>query len=291
MSRIDHHRPQFPDGSGFFKKSYHLEMITDSCRTDAVFRALRQTLRPADVFCELGCGTAIFSLFAAEHCSKVYAVEMDSQMADIAAENIGRSAFADRITLVRGNALEVELPVPLDGDSRPRVDVVFCEMMSIWGIEEPQVPVANRARSELLKPTGRLLPLRIVNLVELGYYPFCVAGVVVKAAVPLFTGVVRPTVMTEKRMCNVLDFAHTVSLELSAAIELKAIASGPINCAVLSSIVQLAPDVAFSGSDSLMPQTVVPLREEISAEAGDTLRFRASVRALSDIGEATFAIE
>jgi predicted RNA methylase len=123
MSRIAHHRPDFPDASGFFKKSYHLEMVTDPARTEGVFRALRHALRPSDVFCELGCGTAIFSIFAAERCRKVYAVEMDAKMVEIAASNIAKSRFADRIQLIDGNALDVELP---GGD---RVAAIFSEMI------------------------------------------------------------------------------------------------------------------------------------------------------------------
>jgi predicted RNA methylase len=288
MSRIDHHRPQFPDASGFFKKSYHLEMVTDPIRTDAVFRALRRALRPSDVFCELGCGTGIFSIYAAERCGKVYAVEMDPKMVEIAAENIRKSRFADRIELIHGDALEFERQ---HSEALERFDVVFCEMMSIWGIEEPQVPVANRARRDLLKPGGLLLPLRIVNLVELGHHPFRVGDIDMKAAIPLFTGVARPAVMTERRVCRVLDFSDIVSADLGADTELNAIVSGPVNCAILSSVVQLGPEVAFSGSDSLMPQTVVPLSEEISVKAGDSIRFRAAVRARSDMGEATFLAE
>jgi predicted RNA methylase len=286
VSRIDHHRPQFPDASGFFKKSYHLEMVTDPIRTDAVFRALRRAIRPTDVFCELGCGTGIFSIFAAQLCKQVYAVEMDPAMADVAADNIAKSAVADRIQLIRGNALHVDLPLPRDG-----VDVVFCEMMSIWGIEEPQVPAASRARRDLVKPGGTVLPSRIVNLVELGYHPFRAGDIVMKAAIPLFTGVARPAAMTERRVCKVLDFSEPVSMDLGADIELVAVASGIVNCATLVSVVQLGPDVVFSGSDSLMPPTVVPLVEEIEVRAGDRIRFRASVRAQSDLGDATFIAE
>src|SRR5437763_1464698 len=65
MGRIDHHRPQYPDLFGQFKKSYHLEMVMDRVRTEAVFEALLRSLSPQAIFCELGCGTALFSTYAA----------------------------------------------------------------------------------------------------------------------------------------------------------------------------------------------------------------------------------
>ena len=192
MSRIAHHRPQYPDHFGQFKMSYHLEMISDRERTAAIFHALDSCLDPEMVFCELGCGTAIFSIFAAGRCKKVYAVELDPAVAAVARANIERSRFADRIELLVTDALTVELPEP--------VDATFCEMMSIWTVEEPQVLVANRARHDLLKPRGLFLPSRIINLAELGHYNFGSGEVVMKATTPLFTGIVKPAVMTESAL-------------------------------------------------------------------------------------------
>lgn len=279
-SRVDHQRPQYPDLTGHFKRAYHLEMVADRARTEAIFDALRRTLFPDAVFCELGCGTGLFSVFAAAHCKQVYAVELDDTMVGIARENIARSRHAHRIQLVHSDARQAELPEP--------ADIAFCEMMSIWTIEEPQVPVANDARARLLKPGGVFLPLRIVNLVELGHQNFRVRDIVMKAAMPLFTGITRPAVMTERRVCKELDFSKPVDMDLSVDLELTALAAGLLNCAILSSIVQMGPDVVFAGSDSLMPPTVVPLAEEVTVKAGDRLRFRASARARSDMGDAVF---
>jgi hypothetical protein len=148
--------------------------------------------------------------------------------------------------------------------------------------------VANRARTDYLKPGGVMLPQRIVNLVELGSYNFRANDVTLETAIPLFTGIPRPAVMTERRVCKVLDFTGLVDPDLSVALDLEAVASGTINCAVLTSVVQMGPRVVFSGSDSLTPRTVVPLREPVAVTAGDRIQFRASVRAWSDMGEAKF---
>ena len=285
-SRIDHHRPQYADLLGQFKKSYHLEMVSDKARTEAIETALQQALLdPEAVFCELGCGTGLFTIQAARSCRRAYAVEIDPVMVDVAQANFAACRYRDRIDLIAGDALAVKLP------HEAKVDLVLCEMMSIWCIDEPQVPVANRARSHFLKPGGMLLPQRIVNLVELGSYNFRPHDVLMEAAIPLFTGIPAPVVMTERRLCKVLDFARPVDPDLSVALDLQAVVSGTINCAVLTSIVQMGPRVAFSGSDSLMPPTVVPLREPVVVTAGNPIHFRASVRAWSDIGEATFVAE
>lgn len=283
MSRIDHHRPHYAELYGQFRKSYHLEMISDWSRTSAIFRALRRAISPDTIFCELGCGSGIFSIYAAERVRKVYAVEIDPVIAQTARETFASSPFSDRIELIEGDARQVELP--------ERADVVFCEMMSIWAVEEPQVPIFNDSLERHLKPDGIFLPLRIVNLVDLGHYHYDIKDVNMRAVIPLFTGIVHPAILTETRVAKIVDFNAHVDPDLGFALELEAVATGDVNCARLTSIVQMGPEVVFSGSDSLMPPTVVPLYEKVSVQAGDRLRLLASLRARSDLGESIFKVE
>jgi len=163
--------------------------------------------------------------------------------------------------------------------------------MSIWAVEEPLVPVANRVRREWLKPGGVLLPSRIVNLAELGYYPFHQHDVSMPAVMPLFTGVRRPQVMSESRICRVLDFAAEVATDLAVDVRFEAFAAGVVNCAVLRSVVQMGPQTVFSGSDSLMPPTVVPLERDTEVEPGTCLRLRADLRARSSLDAASFVVD
>ena len=97
--RVDHHRPQFPDLIGQFKHSYHLELISDRIRTAAMFHALDQSLDESSVFCELGCGTGIFSIYAAQRCKRVIAVEIDPKIAAVARNNIQQLNLQDRIVV------------------------------------------------------------------------------------------------------------------------------------------------------------------------------------------------
>ena len=283
MSRIDHHRPRYAELYGQFKKSYHLEMISDEARTNSILHALRRAISPSTVFCELGCGTGIFSIYAAERVRKVYAVEIDPVISQTATETFAESPFSDRIVLIEGDARQIELPEP--------ADVIFCEMISIWAVEEPQVLIFNDAFERHLKPGGIFLPQRIVNLVDLGHFDFEIKDVNMKAVIPLFTGIRPPAILTETRVAKVLDFSARIDLDLGFTLELEALVTGDVNCARLTSIAQMGPDVVFSGSDSLMPPTVVPLFEPVSVRIGDRLRLLASLRARSDLGESIFKVE
>jgi len=282
MARDAHHRPEYADPVGQLKKTYHLEMVSDRQRTGAILRALRHALNPDTVFCELGCGTGVFSLFAAQICKKVYAVEIDPKMVEIAGRNFARSEFSDKIELIKGNAGELTLP--------EKADVIFCEMMSVWCVDEPQIPVFNHAFREILKPGGLFLPTRIINLAELGFFKFNYGGAEMKAAIPLFTGIPRLGGMTERRVCRSLDFSTFLDLDLSCMTEFMSLGSGTINCAMLTSIVQIGLRTIFSGSDSLMPQTLVPLVEPLEVGYGERLQFQAAVKPRMDLNEADFSI-
>jgi len=285
MGRIDHHRPQYPEPKGQFKKSYHLEMVADRQRTGAILRALRLTLSqsPDSVFCELGCGTGIFSIYAAGFCKKVYAVELDPKMVAIARQNIVHAKLEHKIELIEGDASTITLP--------EKADIVFCEMMSIWCIEEPQIPVFNHAVEQILRPGGQYLPSRIVNMAELGHFNFQLENVEIKASMPLFTGIPRSGIMTGRRVCRVLDFSQPMDLSLNASTTFEAMGDGTLNCAKLTSIVQMGPQTIFSGSDSLMPLTVAPLQEPLEVKFGDRIRFDASAHARMDLNEAEFTVQ
>lgn len=280
MSRVAHHQPAYDDLHGQFRRSYHLEMVTDAARVGAILRALEQTLRPDHVFCELGCGSGIFAIEAAKRCRRVFAVELDPETAGMAEVNVRSSGYAERVQILRADAQEVDLPEP--------ADVVLCEMMSIWGVEEPIVPVSRHAARHLLRPGGTLLPLRIVNLVELGWYPFRTLDVHVPAVAPLFTGIPRIHVLTESRSCRVLELGAPVSTDLGCDVFLEALADGRLNAALLRSVVQMGPSIVFGGSDSLMPPTVVPLERPLEVQAGQSVRFRAEVRARSTLASGRF---
>jgi len=283
MSRVAHHQPAYQELHGQFRRSYQLEMVGDAARVGAILRALDETLEPEHVFCEVGCGSGIFAIEAAKRCRKVFAIELDLGTADLAEENVRRSGFREQIEILRGDALHVHVP--------ERVDVVLCEMMSIWAVEEPLIPVSRRIQRDVLRPGGTLLPSRVVNLVELGWYPFCVHDVRVPAVIPLFTGIPPAHVLTESRVCRALEIGAPIGPDLGGEVVLEAVASGWINCAVLRSVVQMGPTVTFAGSNSLMPPTVVPLEESLAVHAGQTIRFCAEVTERGTLESGRFSAE
>jgi predicted RNA methylase len=151
-------RPRYSTGVGGFTSAYHLEMISDTERVGQIMAALDATLRPDDVFCELGTGTGIFTIHAARIARHVYTVEIDHATAEFAKKNIARSGLSHKITLIEGDATQCELP--------EQVDVVLCEMLSTALIEEPAAIALDHARRNLLKPIGTTIPSKVIHRVR-----------------------------------------------------------------------------------------------------------------------------
>lgn len=281
-SRIDHHTPHYADALGNFGPAYHLELIKDTERVNRICAALDESLTEDSIHCELGAGTGIFTIYAAQHCRKVYAVEQDPEVFKIAQANIARSGLAPKIELIQADAMTFRPEV--------KADTLLMEMMSIWCITEPQVPMMNHALEHILKPDGIPIPSRIVNIFELGHYDFEVMGVRCTASIPLFSGIAQPRIMTTSQVFNTFDLSQPNAGCIDHTVELTSLMGGRINCARLSSLVQMSANVTFYTTDSLMPQTLVPLNE-LSVKAGDRLRFTASFTTRSSLEAAQFWIE
>ena len=74
---------------------------------------------------DVGCGTGILSMFAAQAGAKhVYAVDCSSIIAQ-AEKIVEKNGFGDKITMIKGKVEEIDLPVP-------QVDIIVSEWVSCW---------------------------------------------------------------------------------------------------------------------------------------------------------------
>lgn len=71
---------------------------------------------------DVGCGTGILSMFAAQAGAKhVYAID-SSSIIDQASKIVKKNGFSDKITLIKGKVEEVDIPVD-------HVDIIVSEWM------------------------------------------------------------------------------------------------------------------------------------------------------------------
>jgi len=143
---------------------YHRELLADETRTNAFREAIAKTVKPGDVVIDLGCGSGVLSYFACQSgAARVYAID-STRMADVTTFLARQLGFADRITVIRKESKEVELP--------ERADVLISETLGVAGFDEGIAGSLKDARARLLTADARIIPARLgVSLVpvELDY--------------------------------------------------------------------------------------------------------------------------
>lgn len=151
---------------GYAETEIHVEMLQDAPRTRAYQRALQLTVESLGAGCsvvDVGAGTGILSLFAARAGGRASAVEA-SPLAHQAMATAVRNGLDEKegsaggwVRVLRRRAEEVT-PADLPGASR--CDAIVSEWMGYALLFEDMLPAVLRARDELLRPGGCLLPDR-----------------------------------------------------------------------------------------------------------------------------------
>ncbi|KAL2478152.1 putative protein arginine N-methyltransferase 3 [Forsythia ovata] len=148
----------------------HREMISDKVRTDAYRQAILEnpSLLRGAVVMDVGCGTGILSLFAAQGgASRVIAVEASEKMAAVATQiakdnSLLQSGFPRSsgqhdgvIEVVQGMVEDLDNATQIQPHS---VDVLLSEWMGYCLLYESMLSSVLLARDRWLKPGGAILP-------------------------------------------------------------------------------------------------------------------------------------
>lgn len=188
--------------------------LTDRQRTNAFRRAIRNSVRQGDVVVDLGSGSGILALFAAEAgARKVFAVENDTKNAMWLAQVFRANGYRDTIDVIQGDARHVTLP--------EKADVAICEMIATGLIEELQVPVMNNALRSV-KDRARIILQSFDSFIDVvsvddRFYGF-------RLPVPQYAypgeSVVRLTPLTKQRKYSTVDFTVMNALSVQSQMRL-----------------------------------------------------------------------
>ncbi|XP_050385987.1 probable protein arginine N-methyltransferase 3 [Argentina anserina] len=148
----------------------HREMLNDKVRMDAYGQAILKnpSLLKSAVVMDVGCGTGILSLFAAQAgASRVIAVEASEKMASVATQiakdngllwqsPVGSSTHgAGVVEVVHGMVEDLDKSMVIQPHS---VDVLLSEWMGYCLLYEAMLSSVLFARDKWLKPGGAILP-------------------------------------------------------------------------------------------------------------------------------------
>jgi SAM-dependent methyltransferase len=145
--------PSLPPPTAWFDApAVHLAMLADEVRMLA-YRAALRALAPGQVVLDLGCGTGVLAIFAAQAgARRVFAVER-SEVAGLARLFFKANGVERQVELIRGDARRIALPEP--------ATLLVHELFGSDPLAEGLVPLLDDARARHLAPGALLLPSRL----------------------------------------------------------------------------------------------------------------------------------
>ena len=126
------------------------QMIRDPVRMPAYAKAINSAVFRGAVVADIGTGTGIFAMLAAQAgARKIFAID-PSEMIAIAEEVAATNGFADAIDFIQARSTETLLPEP--------VDVIVSDLRGVLPLHTNHIPSIIDARERLLRPGGVLIP-------------------------------------------------------------------------------------------------------------------------------------
>lgn len=247
------------------------QCLVDEERTEAFGKAIKATVKEGDRVLDLGTGSSILSLFAAQAgAKKVIAIEFDPY--------IGRSAYQ----VIKVNGLEDIIEIRI-ADARncifpadTKFDVVIVELITTGMIDEHQIAAINNLyEQKVVDEKTRFLPSCQKTFITLGDFDFETYGFNVPFVRHLWKfhkdEMKRFKPLAHKILLNSFDFSGPVSEEFSFSDKIKVKESGIINAVHFSSITELGSDLAIGETDAINGPVVVPI-EPVTVSAGQEVK-------------------
>lgn len=262
-----------------FPAIYYKIMETDAQRVNSYKRTFAHYNNLQDaVVCEAGVGTLALTQHYLPYVKKAYLIENNPNVIDFIKAELKRNGWEDKTVLIHGDAMKTELP--------EQVDFVIGELMSIYCANEYQVQIFKHLR-KFLKPDGKLIPEKIINLAQVGeaefedghmHYP-----IMFTRHLPMFLGTLG--------IVNTIDLYKEEELVINRNTEMTALLSGKANSVYMQSWVQMAEGFNFTGTDSLMPPTVKQLDKEYELTTGQSFSLNSSFGYGTNLDLAKFSIQ
>ena len=248
--------------------------LVDKKRTTAFREAIHKAVKRGDVVVDVGSGTGIFALFAAEAgAAKVYAVEVEHLLATSLRQTVTASKYKDVIEVVEGNALEVDLP--------KSVDVVITELIETGLMDEMQVPVMNALhKAGIIGSKTKVIPQANQTNLELVHINDEFYGYKIKAPKHLWPFYsINPDewsqldVMPLSNKLTVADMnleEGTNNQDVDTVLTFKVHKSTkPINAIRISGVLTLTDGIELGAAHSVNGDKVLSLSEDILPSGGE----------------------
>lgn len=259
----------------FIPVHYHHNMLQDEARMRGFRSALNHVVKPGAKVLELGGGTGVLSFFAAQNAAKVWCVERNPVLADIARRTLMQNANGYKVEVIVADAFHYLPPEP--------VDVVVCEMLHSALLREKQIEMIDSFKRRYLAQFGGRLPVFVPEACIQGVQPVQQDFVYESyyAATPIFQNPVtqhpRTTGLGDPALYQIFTYDAELEMQCEWHGQILATRSGNLNALrfVTKNVLAILPDTR-STIDWHNAYLVLPLPHPQQVQAGDLIDIRFS---------------
>ncbi len=261
-----------------FSPIYYQIMESDRRRIRAFYQAFKQYNDfEGKIVCEAGVGRLALTKYFLPKVKKAYLIESNPYLQAEILSMIKEHNWDDKMHLIMGDARQIVLP--------ESVDFVVGELMSIYCGNEYQVQIFQHLR-QFLKPNGKLLPEKIINIIQLASADFEENH----QHYPINFSRHLPEILSLQTIVNTINLYTETALIIEKTLTITPILSGTANAVYMRSLVQIAKSCNFTGTDSLMPPTVCRLQQAYQLTEGVAVQLKCQFTYGTNLDQAKFWI-
>lgn len=241
-------------------------LLIDECLLDVrrvkIFKAaIERTVKPGHVVLDAGTGTGIMALCAARAgAKKVFAIELDPDIAEVARHNVHANHYDDVIEIVNQDVAMFNIK------NRAPIDVLIMEMLDTGLIAEHQATtMAALRRNCVINDHTRLLPAKVDLLMRVIDYDFDFYGFDMSSIIQARNYGAKKRIkrtFSHLQSYGIIDFMSVISNRLETSVSLKMNRTGRINGVELRMDIYL-DDKKYSHTTDMNMPVIVPIRERM----------------------------
>lgn len=239
--------------------------LIDIKRTETFRKIIKSTVKPGDIVIDIGAGTGILSLFAAEAgAKKVYSVEVDPLLTYYLRQTVTCSKYKDSIKVIEDDALQVDLP--------KNPNVIIAELVETGLIDEMQVPVMNELHKKgIIGPNTKVIPKSYQTFVELLNVEDIFYGHSIKAIKHTWPNYISNEGWYQYKVTPLTVKARVISLDLEAGINEVYVDKSlefspirydlPVNAVRISGVLGLIDGVELEDTNTINGKKIIAIPE------------------------------
>ena len=256
----------------------------DKKRTLHLKKVISDLVNPGDIVVDVGTGTGILAIFAAEAgAKKVYAIESDQNLWKTLETNFRSNGYAERIKFIKGDARDIKLP--------EKADVIICEMIATGLIDEIQIPVLNNIL-KYSKNRNHIVPYTLRNYIDLVYNNNKFYNHILHIIRYEYSWhpELKSLSYTQKHLYREIDFRIINNDMVDAKLDLKIERSGKINGLRISNETVFPDGSILGDSEAYCIPLILPIKEQ-QVQKGDTYTLRRSYNMCKGLKTIDYTLE